>query len=971
MLVSAGVDAVPYDGGVKSGGGTTPFPDPVATAKRIAAWTGFRAAERPANAGVPETPVLLDPRFGTPAFLSGADLVRLTGTPRKPAFGTPDINYARAFIADNHTVFGIDEPAIELELHSEHTDTDGRIHLVFSQMYDGIPLLNHRIALHFGADGAPYTVNGRYAPTPSDIGPVHPTLSADDASLIARADCADRTESIRLPDNLRQFCADAERTPELVIAYDDASARHRVAWLVWIDPNLRERWRYLVDAADGSVFDRFLLSETQASVSATGSDFLGAQRSFHTTLSGTTYYLVDNEAHFATYDAHGEPISRFRTPTIVSSPNNTWDDAIAVSAHANARASYEYFLTAHGRDGLDGVGVDVPIVVHYSEDGTLFDNAFWNGRVIALGDARPYAAALDVITHELTHGLVQYTAGLIYEFQSGALNEHFCDVFAAMVDPDWRIGEDLPTGAIRDLADPTVHGLPAHMDDYRELTINQDSGGVHINMSIPSHACYRVAQDIGRKKTADIWYRTLALGYLTPMAEFIDFRFAAMRAAADLYGDTSAEHAAVENAFDAVGIVGLQSALPPEDRPAATGEHWVAALEHVGGENLIAVRNIDTGETRHPATVPVLRESGSQMSVCRNGSLAMFVGSDNNLWRFSLETAEASIADDSGTWYSIAVAPCGTRFAATSVFPDTTIYVFDLDDPDQSASYILYSPGTEGASTSTAVFADALDWSHDSTKILYDVFNEFPTTGGVIANWEVNVLDTDTGIISRVKTPTAFGIQVGNPSYAETNDRYIACDLFSIEGGISMMVNIDLFTLEIVSVRDTGFIGGLPNLGKPRYGPDDTYLVYQHYFESYDATSIMRRDLASDHLSPEGTESLVMTASGTPFPFARNEMETVVARDTASEPVMVQLLPAYPNPFNPRTTIPFVLDDAGYARLAVYDVLGRHVTLLADGMLPAGRHDAVFDGSGYASGLYLFRLEASGETRTGRMLLLK
>ena len=189
---------------------------------------------------------------------------------------------------------------------------------------------------------------------------------------------------------------------------------------------------------------------------------------------------------------------------------------------------------------------------------------------MALGDGdgqimSNLAVSLDITAHEFQHGVTKYTAGLIYENQSGALNEAYSDLFGCMVDnDDWTIGEDvilIAPGYLRSLSDPTkgIESLPTKMSEYQDLpnTYEGDSGGVHTNMSIPSHAGYLMSDglenSIGRDHTARIWYRALTT-YLTSDSEFGDARIATVQSAEDLYGPDSTEVAVVRAAWDEVEV---------------------------------------------------------------------------------------------------------------------------------------------------------------------------------------------------------------------------------------------------------------------------------------------------------------------------------------------------------------------------------------------------------------------------------
>jgi bacillolysin len=179
---------------------------------------------------------------------------------------------------------------------------------------------------------------------------------------------------------------------------------------------------------------------------------------------------------------------------------------------------------------------------------------------------------LDVVAHELTHAVTDTTADLIYQNESGAINESMSDIFGTLVEydtnnnPDWEIGEDIYTpnqggDALRSMSDPAKYGDPDHYSV--RYTGTQDNGGVHINSGIGNKAAYLLSQGgthygvkvtgIGTDKTGAIYYRALTQ-YLTPSSNFSQLRSAAVQSATDLYGAGSAEVASVNAAYNAVGV---------------------------------------------------------------------------------------------------------------------------------------------------------------------------------------------------------------------------------------------------------------------------------------------------------------------------------------------------------------------------------------------------------------------------------
>jgi Zn-dependent metalloprotease len=255
-------------------------------------------------------------------------------------------------------------------------------------------------------------------------------------------------------------------------------------------------------------------------------------------------------------------------------------DPAVDEAYELAGRTYDYFRRNHGRRSLDDRGLRLESTVHY---GAHFNNAHWNGRQMIYGDGdakyfHRFTASLDVVAHELTHGLTQYTAALGFTGQCGALGEHFSDVFGTLVKQywlnqtaaraDWLIGAELLTSrvhghGIRSMKAPGTafddrilgrDPQPAHMRDY--LKTSADDRGVHTNSGIPNHAFYRVATLLGGRAwevAGRIWYHALTRE-LGPRARFQQCADATWRAAGQLYGDGSAPQEAVLAGWKAVGI---------------------------------------------------------------------------------------------------------------------------------------------------------------------------------------------------------------------------------------------------------------------------------------------------------------------------------------------------------------------------------------------------------------------------------
>jgi Zn-dependent metalloprotease len=240
----------------------------------------------------------------------------------------------------------------------------------------------------------------------------------------------------------------------------------------------------------------------------------------------------------------------------------------------------KYYQDVHKRNSIDGRGMKLDSSIHYGED---YNNAFWNGTQMVYGDGdgeifARFTKCIDVIGHELTHGVTQYEAALEYQGQAGALNESFSDVFGSLVKQytlrqnidkaDWVIGAGLFTKKVKGVAlrsmkepgtaynDPIIgkDPQPGHMKNY--VRTDNDNGGVHINSGIPNHAFYLAAKEIGGytwESAGKIWYVTLR-DRLSENSDFNDAANLTYDVACTLFGKDSREQKAVLKAWNKVGI---------------------------------------------------------------------------------------------------------------------------------------------------------------------------------------------------------------------------------------------------------------------------------------------------------------------------------------------------------------------------------------------------------------------------------
>lgn len=324
--------------------------------------------------------------------------------------------------------------------------------------------------------------------------------------------------------------------------------------------------------------------QEQARETMVSGDRIRAQRQMITELS-VQPSTVTTELERIVFDAQNGSVLPGRQVRAEGEPPT--GDPAADEAYDGAGATYALYKEVYGRNSIDDRGMRLESTVHYRVG---YDNAFWNGQRMVYGDGdedlpederlfNRFTIAIDIIGHELTHGVTQFSAGLVYRDQPGALNESMSDVFGSLVkqrtlgqeaaEADWIIGAGLFSPnvngvGIRSMKAPgTAYNdpilgqdpQPGHMDDY--VQTQSDNGGVHLNSGIPNRAFYLTAVEIGGNawdKAGRIWYVTLR-DKLSSSSNFFDAARFTYATAGELYGRGSREQQAVRAGWSGVGII--------------------------------------------------------------------------------------------------------------------------------------------------------------------------------------------------------------------------------------------------------------------------------------------------------------------------------------------------------------------------------------------------------------------------------
>jgi bacillolysin len=473
-----------------------------------------------------------------------------------PASASPR-EIAQAFLARERSAFGLSDPASELRTRAE-TRSRGRSTVRFQQVHKGVRVLGGELVVNLDEKGNVLSANGETTPSPSLS--VRPQITAAAAATTARE---------RVAKQYSLAAGDLNVTrPELWI-YDSrllggpGLERPTLGWRTEVTAGEREPIRelVLVDARTGAValnFNQIAEAKNRRVCDANNTAAQIPCTSPVRTEGGPPSGIVDvNKA----YDFSGQ--------------------------------TYDFYFTRFGRDSVDNAGKALLSTTRYcpTPANCPYKNAFWNGNQMVYGQG--YASADDVVAHELTHGVTDFSSELYYYYQSGAINESLSDVFGELLDLTngvgtdtaavrWKIGEDLPpsTGVIRDMENPPALGDPDRMTspNYTADTSETDNGGVHGNSGVNNKAAFlltdggtfngRTVTALGITKVARIYYE-VNTKLLTSGSDYADLFRVLPQACTNLIGTVGITAANCTEVKDAVAATEMNVVPPAAPNPEA------------------------------------------------------------------------------------------------------------------------------------------------------------------------------------------------------------------------------------------------------------------------------------------------------------------------------------------------------------------------------------------------------------------
>lgn len=534
---------------------------------------------------------------------------------QSPAARGNEIGESFRYLDDHKLKFNLNNPAQELKVLRSETDPYGSVHVRFDQQYHGIRVYGRQLLTHFNNENYLSAVNAKLEENIT-LDP-QPQVSSTEALVVAR-------------DDLRSFFGDAVSGPTELIVFP-WEENHYLAWNIRLTSDSPPgNWEYFVDAHSGEIIFKANRIMTAESI-GTGFGVMGnTYEHIDTYENSGTYYLTDYTRR-ANNNIHGhnglmgdnEAIRTYIASSslpgsIATDADNLWtasSQASAVDAHMYTTLFYDWLLSHLGRNSFTDNGSSLSTTVDYIGEG--YNNAYWNGsRIVVWGWSSSYrslATCPDVIAHEWGHAVTQYCSNLIYQKESGALNESFSDMIGAAFEfahpeydnPDWYMGENgqLFGNGFRDMANPPAMGDP---DTYGPVDPNwkdviscipsnqNDWCGVHTNSGVGNKWFYLLSnggthnnvtvEGIGVQNAIQIAYLANAF-YWTSSSTYEEAAYGTI-SAANMLDTTYAWTIQASNAWAAVGI----DAPNPEIGIAVdTNWGWVPLAVNFEGSSVLNV----------------------------------------------------------------------------------------------------------------------------------------------------------------------------------------------------------------------------------------------------------------------------------------------------------------------------------------------------------------------------------------------
>jgi bacillolysin len=488
-----------------------------------------------------------DPHTGKIIFLgtkAGNPIHQLSALPSSVS---PE-QAARGYLSDCGTWFGLTDQNAELNLKSQNKAEGGRSVVRFQQSYQNIPVFSSEFVVQLDPSNNIIMASGNILPNIK----VNTTATIDGAAA--------------------QQAAYRLVAEEYGLDGGTLTASEPQLWI----------YNPISIQASGGTSELVWRMEVSSLVAAPVRELvlINAQKG-----SVTLHFnQLDTALNRRTYTSNNTTTEPGTLVCDESNPFCTGGDLDAVNAHVYGGDTYNFYSSYFGRDSLDNAGMTLISNVHYSSG---YCNAFWDGVQMTYGDGC-FIVVDDVVGHEMTHGVTEYTSGLNYVNESGAINESLSDIFGEFIDLTnghgtdtpavrWLMGEDTSIGAIRNMQDPAAYDQPDRMSSPLYYHGTSDNGGVHTNSGIGNKAAYLITDGdtfngytitgIGITKAASIFYEA-ETNILTPSSTYFSLYNALNQACNNLIGTSGITASDCTQVLNATLATEMNTSAPPPTPPA-------------------------------------------------------------------------------------------------------------------------------------------------------------------------------------------------------------------------------------------------------------------------------------------------------------------------------------------------------------------------------------------------------------------
>ena len=760
---------------------------------------------------------------------------------------------SKLYISSFQKNLGLSIGIEDLKLQKEFKGSDGKTHLTFQQLVNGIPVRGGQVKVHFKASGAFESMNGSLSASQ----PINKTANfgPDQGILKAQEHVNALTKAYFFNDIQKKMMRYEGPNAELVYVVHNHELV--LAWQIDYKPNFTERWEVFLSAKSGDVLmaDDIGCSADGPKTSTNGTTVGGSKTTIKTYKKGDSFYLVDtskdmfrngfdftpeapNGGVIVTYDAQRNEKTSL-TNKVIQSGNNAFGktsvEKAAVSAQTNAGIFYdELRKSPFNYQSLDGNGGDIVMYVNVKNDFSdyLLDNAKWEGNYVLFGGGDPSnekqlfksatSKKLDVVAHELMHGISQYSYGpSTYSYQTRALSEAISDIMAMAIDGNFTIGEEgdinNEVGYLRNPKDPHASGTNSgswiqklrggysanHMNEFAN-----EYGAEHFNSTIISHAFYLIAGEeqgdgIGLRDASDIFFHVVTEELLAS-SEFDDFVKLFIKVAENKYGQgaNSPQLKRIIRSFNEVGLTPPVVKVETSDLPSLKGNHFL--FSHATKESIkdeLVLSKIMDGDSA------ISKESGfsdaidlmESPTVTDNGEIIYGIDRDGHVKQVDqsqgIRVKDVSTNDqfDLGIGYDhVAVSSKNERLGLTKS-NDPAIYVYDTKRKtnirfsiENAESAVEHSDGE--LYSLRPIRVGNLEWDYYGTKLIFEYESSFTAKDGeeqLVWNiGEIDVWDTlsnnfSAGDVHIFQQFSGSELNRRNPAYSKNSTSLFIYDLYN------------------------------------------------------------------------------------------------------------------------------------------------------------------------------------------------